>query len=112
MEDFERKVIGDVTVEIVNLTRATYKEAGTFKDILKKDIDRQIKKIIIDLSQCEFIDSTFTGVLVLALKDVIKMGGKLRVVSPSSIAHSVLEKTNTLRIFNVLDSLDDATNSF
>ncbi len=112
MEDFETKVIGDVTVEIVNLTRATYKEAATFKDILKKDIERQVKKMVIDLSQCEFIDSTFTGVLVLALKEIIKINGKLRVVSPHSIAHSVLEQTNTLRIFNVLDNLDDAANSF
>ncbi|MGA8265143.1 MAG: STAS domain-containing protein [Ignavibacteriaceae bacterium] len=112
MEDFETKVIGDVTIEIVNLTRATYKEAGTFKDILKKDIERQIKKIVVDLSQCEFIDSTFIGVLVLALKDTIKINGKLRVVSPASITYSILEKTNTMRIFNVLDTLEDAKNSF
>ena len=112
MEDFETKVIGDITIETVNLIRATYKEAGMFKDILLKDIKRQIKKIVVDLSQCEFIDSTFIGVLVLALKEITKINGKLCVVSPSSTTHSILEQTNTLRIFNVFDTLDEAINSF
>ena len=68
MEDFGKIVIKDIVVEIVNLSRATYKEAGEFKKILNEDYEKRYRKLIVDIRQCEFIDSTFLGVLVVALK--------------------------------------------
>ena len=66
MEDFEQKVIGDVVIEIVHLTRATWKEASQFKLILQTDIEKKFKMLVVDISRVEFMDSTFLGTLVLA----------------------------------------------
>jgi anti-anti-sigma factor len=112
MEDFKRTIFGDIVVETVNLTRATYKEAGMLKYILNKDIFNGFRKIVIDLSQSEFIDSTFIGVLVITLKEIGKKSGELRIVQPMSIANTILEKTGTFNIFNVYDTLEEALKSF
>ncbi len=111
-ENFEKIQIYDVVVEIVNLSKATYKEAIELKKILDNDLDNKIKKIIVDLSQCEFIDSTFLGVLVLALKASAKIGGDIRLVRPTEMAKTLMEKAGTLNVFNLYDSLNDAVQSF
>lgn len=111
-EDFEKLQIYDVVVEVVNLGRATYKEAAALKKILENDIENKIKKIIVDLSQCEFIDSTFLGVLVLSLKASAKIGGDIRLVRPAEVAKSLMEKSGTLNVFNLYNSLNDAVQSY
>jgi anti-anti-sigma factor len=111
-EDFEKLQIYDVVVEVVNLTRATYREAAQLKKILDNDIENKIRKIVVDLSQCEFIDSTFLGVLVLSLKASAKIGGDIRLVKPAEVAKSLMEKAGTLNVFNIYSSLDDAVQSF
>ena len=77
MDDFIQIVQDDVVIEKVNLTRATMKEAIKFKKILESDIEKKFKKIVIDISQCEFVDSTFLGVLIFALKEMNKIGGQI-----------------------------------
>lgn len=112
MEDFEKLVIKDIIIEKVNLTRATYKEASEFKKILDDDIDKKFRKLIVDLSQCEFIDSTFLGVLVLSLKKISMISGEIRLVKPRSVVRALMEKSGTLNIFNAYDTLDEAVESF
>ncbi len=111
-EDFETLQIYDVVIEVVNVSRATYKEAAQLQKILDNHIQNKIRKVIVDLSQCEFIDSTFLGVLVLSLKSIAKIGGDIRLVRPAEVAKSLMEKAGTLNVFNIYNSLDDAVQSF
>ena len=112
MEDFEKKAINDVIVEIVNLSRATFKEASEFKKILNEDLEKKFQKIVVDISQCEFMDSTFLGVLVYAQKRISSQGGEIKLVEPASVFQTLLEKTSTLRIFDTYKTVDEAVNSF
>ena len=112
MEDFKNLIIKDVFIVVVNLTRATIKEADRLKRILDKDIENHIRKIVIDLSTCEFMDSTFIGVLVVALKKIAKISGELHIVRPASIAETVLVKSGTMNIFNVYNTIEEAVESF
>ena len=111
-EDFETLFVNDLVIEIVNLSRATYKEAGQLKKSLDEQIQNKHKKIIVDLSQCEFIDSTFLGVLVLSLKSSAKIGGDVRLVKPAEVVKSLMEKAGTLNVFNLYDSMDHAIRSY
>jgi len=112
MEDFEKKIEKDVVIEVVNLTRATWKEAMDFKKIIEEDVEKKFRKLVIDISQCEFLDSTFLGTLVLAKKAINKIGGELKIVEPPSVFKALREKTSTLQVFDSYKSLDDALNSF
>ncbi len=111
-EDFETIHLNDVVLEVVHLSRATYREAAQLKKRLDELIQKNQKKIIVDVSQCEFIDSTFLGALVLALKSSAKIGGDVRLVRPHEIVKTLMEKAGTLNVFNLYDSVDEAIKSF
>ena len=111
MEDFLKKVQGDVIVEVVNLTRATRNESLEFKQILDEDIQFNFKKIVVDLSLCEFMDSTFLGTLVVAQKNIAKKGGEIKLIEPASVLQTLMSKAGTLKVFDSYKNLNDACDS-
>ncbi len=79
---------------------------------LLNDIQRGFKKIVVDLSSCEFIDSTFLGSLVVSLKKLTGLGGDLRLVGFQPAVHSMFELTRMYRVFESFKSSDEAVESF
>ena len=67
---------------------------------------------MVDLSTCEFIDSTFLGSLVVSLKKLTGLGGDLRLVGFQPAVHSMFELTRMYRVFESFKSADDAVQSF
>ena len=112
MEDFEKKICADVIVEMVNLTRATLKEAGELKKILDEDVLLKYRRIVVDISKCEFMDSTFLGALVLAQKKIRQLGGEIKLVEPLHVMHLLLEKACTLKLFDSYTTQREAIESF
>ncbi len=110
--EFFRENLDDVIVLTVNLKRATLVEAEEFKEVLVKEIQRGFKKIVVDLSTCEFIDSTFLGSLVVSLKKLTGLGGDLRLVGFQPAVHSMFELTRMYRVFESFKSSDEAVQSF
>ena len=110
--DFTKEKYNDVLVEVVNLTRATLKEAEEFKLTLAQDIEVGVKKIVVDISQCEFIDSTFLGALVVSLKKITSLGGDLRLVGFQPAVHSMFELTRMYRVFESYKTKEEAIQSF
>lgn len=113
MNDFEQKVEKDVVIEVVNLSRATYREALQFKKILTEDIvEKKFNKIVIDIRQCDFVDSTFLGAMIFAKRKMNELGGQLKVVQPKNTFGAFLERTPILDIMEPHDSLEWALLSF
>lgn len=110
--EFTRETQDDILVITVNLFRATLKEADNFKQTLVSEIDQGWKKIVVDLSYCEFIDSTFLGSLVVSLKKVTSLGGDLRLVGFQPSVHSMFELTRMYRVFESFKSQEEAIKSF
>ncbi len=110
--DFIREEHRNVLVEKVNLTRATLKEAEEFKSHLVFDIQEGWQKIVVDLSDCEFIDSTFLGALVVSLKKVTSMGGDIKLVGFQPAVNSMFELTRMYRVFDSFKSKEDAIQSY
>ncbi|HMN49049.1 MAG TPA: STAS domain-containing protein [Ignavibacteriaceae bacterium] len=110
--EFFREQKNDVVVITVNLKRATMVEAEEFKEVLVNEIQRGIKKIVVELSACEFIDSTFLGGLVVSLKKLTALDGDLRLVGFQPAVHSMFELTRMYRVFESFKSADEAVKSF
>ncbi len=106
------KLVGDIFVETVNLERGTITEANTLKEILEKRISGGCNKFVVDISRCEFIDSTFLGVLVSALKNAAKTGGDLKLVGFKPAVHSMFELTRLYRVFETFQDAQSAIKSF
>ena len=88
------------------------KRTEEFKQRLAEDIESGYKKIVADLSACEFIDSTFLGTLVISLKKVTSLGGDLRLVGFQPAVHSMFELTRMYRVFETFKTKADAINSY
>ena len=112
MENFMNIKNRDVIIEVVNLTKATTEQAEEFKLILLKHIDDRNTKLIVDLHQSDFVDSTFLSTLLIALKATIKKGGSLKLASPKHDVAEVLEATGMNRVFDVYSNISDAISSF
>ena len=112
MEGFEKIHIGDVFVISVNPTRATINEATAFRQIVKEEIDSGHNKLIIDLSKCDYIDSTFFGAIIVASKLLIDLGVKLRVVKPAIAGELLFSNSNTDKLFDKYNTREEAILSF
>lgn len=110
--DFIRETTDGIYIEKVNIERATLKEAEEFKRVLLKDIQDGCRSLVVDLSKCEFIDSTFLGSLVVSLKKITSSGGDLKLVGFQPAVHAMLELTRMFRVFETFSSVEDAVNSF
>ena len=111
MLDFKKQVSGDVLIETVNLQRVSCKEANIMKSRIFEDNLLNNKKIIIDISKCDFIDSTFLGALVVSLKRIRETGGVIKLVT-ASFTGGIINLAGYQRIFENYLSVEDALNSF
>ena len=108
MRDFEININNDVLVIEVDLFRASLSDADKFKVILENEIENGFKNIIIDLSKCTFIDSSFIGALVVTLKKLNEIGGELKLIISSKIIQNAVHLTKTVEIFNTYFTVDEA----
>lgn len=106
------EIIDDIVVEIINIDRASINEANLLKDMVYRKIDSGYKKVIVDLSNVEFIDSTFLGTIVSALKKTANTGGDLKLVGFKPPVRSMFELTRLFRVFDSYSDLQDAVKSF
>ena len=105
---------GEKEILIVKIEekRATVEFSGTLKDDLLKEIEQGNNKVIIDLSEVEFVDSSFLGTLVAGLKRTTIKNGDLKIVNLQESVRDMFELTRLYKIFEIFDSVEDALNSF
>jgi len=110
--NFEKEIKDDIVIEKVNLIRATYKEAEEFRVFVQSDIESGWLKIIIDMENCEFMDSSFLGVLINILKQLAKVKGSLKLASVHDDAQVILDITKIADLFNIYPDNEEAIKSF
>jgi anti-anti-sigma factor len=109
---FTQEKIKGIIVKHVHLIHATKEHAEKFKKFLLQDIDEGKINMVVDLSECEFIDSTFISALVTALKAITQKEGKLKIVATHTDVQSVLELTGMFKVFEIYKNSKEAVESF
>jgi len=71
-----------------------------------------VRKVVLDLSEVDTMDSTGVGILVMCHAKLQKEKGDLRIVSRQGIVHDTLLMTHVDRIVQFFPTLEDATKSF
>lgn len=95
----------------IKFERATLREASGFKKFMEKSIAEDGRNIIVDLNTCEFVDSSFFGVLVAGVKRLKVMNKKFLLVYNSKDKLPIFSATGLDKVFKVFNSIDDAINS-
>ena len=110
--EFKTETYGEVSVVTVYLNRATLKNAMGFRDYIMELIKKGALKIVVDLSICDYVDSTFLGALVASLKKINSMRGDLQLIYNNKTATIVFEMTSMNRVFKIHQTLEEALDSF
>lgn len=105
MESIERKNEKYAVVFNVNLIRATLNEASEFKNYLAETIHDSEKDIIVNLSACEHLDSTFLGVLVSGYKRLKSQNRSLVIIEPVDQSSIFLTLNSIGKIFPLYTSV-------
>ncbi|MFZ0456727.1 MAG: STAS domain-containing protein [Ignavibacteriaceae bacterium] len=107
-QDIITETVNDVFIVIINLKRATLEEAGIINKILLMAIGNGWKKLLIEMYDVEYIDSTFIGTLVLNLKKIKELNGKFGLVGLQSSLNNMIQQINLDKTFEIFKSRTDA----
>lgn len=114
MESVERKIENYAVVLNVNLIKATLREAAEFKNYFEEAINTTDKDIIVNLSTCEYLDSTFLGILVKSFKRLKTQNRTIAIIEPVNQSSIYLTLNSIGKIFPIYSSvkiaLDDIEN--
>lgn len=112
LEDFEVDIIKGIVVIKLNMLRATVKEVPEFKKIIQSAIDKGRNKVIIDLSDCDFVDSSILGVIVIMTKVLRAKDGDIRGVIKEGSVLNMFTQTGLEKVFKHFTTLNLAVSSF
>ena len=95
--------VGDVTV-IDAAGRITLGEgSSTFRDSIKELVGKGHKKILLNLGDVSYIDSSGIGELVSGFTTVSNAGGQLKLLKLTKRIQDLLQITKLYTIFEVFD---------
>ncbi len=104
--------VGDVTV-IDSAGRITLGEgASVFRDTVRDLAAKGDKKILLNLSDVTYIDSSGIGELVSGFTTVTNHGGVLKLLGLSKRVKDLLQITKLYTVFEVFDDEATAVRSF
>lgn len=104
--------VGDVTV-IDAAGRITLGEgASAFRDTLRDFVAKGNKKLLLNLGDVSYIDSSGIGELVSGFTTVTNSGGQLKLVGLSKRIKDLLQITKLYTVFDVYDDEAQAVRSF
>lgn len=104
--------VGDVTV-IDAVGRITLGEgASTFRDTVRELSGKGDKKILLNLGEVNYIDSSGIGEMVSGFTTVTNAGGQLKLVGLNKRVKDLLQITKLYTIFDVYDDEAEAVRSF
>jgi len=104
--------VGDVTV-IDAVGRITLGEgASSFRDTIRELVSKGEKKIVLNLGDVTYIDSSGIGELVSAFTTVTNQGGQLKLLNLTKRIQDLLQITKLYTVFEVYDDETRAVQSF
>jgi anti-sigma B factor antagonist len=101
-------------VTIVDITgRITLgDETGKLRDAIRQLIAAGKKKIVLNLAQVDYLDSSGVGELVSSFTTVRNAGGELKLLSLSKKVSDILQVTKLYTVFDIKEDEFTAVKSF
>lgn len=87
-------------------------DASILNDQLHQCIDEGKKKIVVDLGEVTFINSSGLGMLIGGLTTMKNSGGNLKLARPNERVQGLLAITKLITVFECFDTIDGAVQSF
>ena len=104
--------VGDVTVVDANGRITLGEGASTFRDTIRDLAAKGNKKLLVNLSDVSYIDSSGIGEMVSSYTSVTNHGGQLKLLGLSKRVKDLLQITKLYTVFEVFDDEASAVRSF
>jgi len=104
--------VGDVTVVDVSGDIKLGEGSSTLRDTVKDLLAKGQKKILLDLGEVTYIDSSGIGELISAYTSVRNQGGELKLLHLTKKVQGLLQITKLYTVFHVLDDEPAALAAF
>lgn len=108
MIEFQTEVVEADAVVIRPQGRLNLLAAPRLREVVAQSVERGRPRIVVDLSETTFMDSSGLGALVAGLKSARQGGGNLRIARLSPQVEMVLTLTNLDRVLKPYSSVEDA----
>ena len=104
--------VSHVTIVDINGRITLGDETGKLRDTIRQLIAENKKKIVLNLAQVDYIDSSGVGELVSSFTTVRNSGGELKLLSLSKKVSDILQVTKLYTVFDIKDDEFTAVKSF
>jgi anti-sigma B factor antagonist len=104
--------VNEVTILDVGGRITLGEESGRLRDAVREIVVKGSKKIILNLGDVSYIDSSGLGELVSAFTAVKKAGGELKLLNVTKNINDLLVITKLVTVFDVSDNEMAAISSF
>lgn len=106
-----RQVAGVIIVDISGRIQLGG-ESAALRDLVSDLLSKGNKKILFNLGDVNYIDSSGLGQLVSAFTSVRKQGGELKLLNLSKNVHNVMQITRLYTVFDIMENEATAVKSF
>ncbi|HYY42909.1 MAG TPA: STAS domain-containing protein, partial [Pyrinomonadaceae bacterium] len=103
---------GDVTVLDLSGKITIGEGSVSLRSAIRRLIEEGKKKILLNLGQVGYVDSSGIGELVSSFTTINREGGQLKIVNLTQKIQDLLAITKLLTVFDVYDDEATALNSF
>jgi anti-sigma B factor antagonist len=104
--------VGDVTVVGISGRIVLGDESAALRDLIAELLSKGDRKIVLDLADVNYIDSSGLGALVSSFATVRRQGGELKLVKLSDKVDDLMEVTRLYTVFDIADNEEEAIHSF
>ena len=108
----ESREVGHVTILDVQGRIVLGDEIHLLRDAVRALLAEGKKRIILNLAEVDYIDSSGVGELVGAFTTVRNAGGELKLLNLTQKVHDVLHVTKLYTVFDIRDDEFQAVKSF
>jgi anti-sigma B factor antagonist len=106
------RYVGDVTIVDISGRIVLGEESAFLRKLVSDLLSQGHKKILFNLSEVNFIDSSGLGHLVSAFTSVRKQNGDLKLLKLTNKVQDVMQITKLYTVFDILDDEQTAIRSF
>lgn len=96
----------------VRINSATIEHADEFKALFEELMIDDFQHLVIDLTECDFIDSTFMGALVRSHKEMLRKEGDVRIVCTGKVKFLLHDVTHLSSVIQIFDTIAEAVSDF
>ena len=110
--ELQTEQLGPTTARVVCRGHFDMAAAPDFRRFVDEVVDAGNARVVVDLADTSFIDSSGLGALIAGLKRARKAGGDLRIARPPEQVRMVLTLTNLDRVLRPHEDVASATHDW